>query len=231
MFENKNDWSKEVNSFSENHLEENNNFPDVEIKESRLKKFVIIFLFFLVSIGISLIFYKYQSIKNNYFPVNLSKQATSTNVSKLPDVVSDIVGSSTLVQNNEISSEKLTFGSFYKKQDFKYTSLGVHYDLPLNIKSDTVNYYDVSRALNLEQEIVDRLNSNGFAISKNSLTDSGDDFWSVYKKLLKLDVPIVVTDDFLLYYFQNNLKQIYKEIEKSAFYSNLWDVQDSFVAL
>lgn len=192
--------------------------------ETKSQKALIVIAIIVVAMVVAFLFYKYETRKNNYNPADLGQQNNNIETSKLPVEVKDEVGSSTADKiTSENSSEKLTFGNFYKKQEYSYKQIDASYDLPINIKSATTNYYDFSRKINLDQEIIDKLNKNGFAIATNTISNKRD-FWSTYQKLVSLNVPIMITNDFLMYYFENNIKSIYKEIEKSVFYDNLWDI-------
>lgn len=127
---------------------------------------------------------------------------------------------------DEIQAETLAFGDFYEKEDdnfeFKPAGLG----LPINIKTDVTNYYDISRKINLDPYI-GQLNKNGFAVLDNPFADQADDFYAVYDLLIKKEAPVFVAGDFLIYYYQNILKSAYKEIEKNIFYREVWQINKS----
>ncbi|MCG2690817.1 DUF3160 domain-containing protein [Candidatus Parcubacteria bacterium] len=127
---------------------------------------------------------------------------------------------------DEIQAETLAFGDFYEKEDdnfeFKPAGLG----LPINVKSDVTNYYDISRKINLDPYI-DQLNKNGFAVIANPFADQADNFYGAYDLLIKKEAPVFVTGDFLIYYYQNILKSAYKEIEKNIFYREVWQINKS----
>ncbi|MBU4217038.1 DUF3160 domain-containing protein [Candidatus Parcubacteria bacterium] len=193
--------------------------------ETKSQKALIVIAIIVVATIVAFLFYKYETRKNGYNPADLLQSNNAIEISKLPIEIKDEVSSSTeSLITKENSSEKLTFGNFYKKQEFPYKQIDASYELPINIKSATTNYYDFSRKINLDQETIDRLNKNGFAIAKNTVAGDKRDFWNTYQKLVSLNVPIMITSDFLMYYFENNIKSIYKEIEKSVFYDNLWDI-------
>lgn len=125
--------------------------------------------------------------------------------------------------DNDFKGEALAFGSFYKSYVDPFDVKIATVDLPLNVKSEVSNYYVVARKINLDSAI-SNLNKNGFAIIDNPFAKESDDFFGVYNKLNQEGIPMLITSDFLLYYYQNSLKQIYKEIETSYFYDNLWRV-------
>jgi len=221
MFDDNRD--KKINPYLRGEIaHSSSNFDDADPGP---KKAIVVIVIIVITAVVAFLFFKYQTRKNDYNPINSTEQNEDNNITKLPAEIIDEVGSSTEnVLTNENSSEKLTFGNFYKKQDFYYQEKDFSYDLPINIKSATTNYYDFARKINLDQNIIDKLNKNGFAIATSTLVSGKRDFWSVYQKLASLDVPMMITNDFLLYYFENNIKSIYKEIEKSVFYDNLWEI-------
>lgn len=115
--------------------------------------------------------------------------------------------------------EKYNFSDFYLEPlstpDFDFTD----YTLPLNTKIDVLNYYDLSRKINLDDSLND-LNDNGFAVL--SLPDKSiNDFYSTYHWLNEKEIPLLITSDFLVHYHQNNIKKIFKDIEEGVFYDNL----------
>ena len=124
---------------------------------------------------------------------------------------------------SNIKGENITFGAFYKSEtspvDIKISGV----PLPLNVKSQVSNYYDTARKVNLDP-IVANLNQDGFATLDNPFTKSANDFFGTYAELKQRSMPIVISSDFLLYYYQNSLKQIYKDIESSYFYESLWTI-------
>ena len=117
----------------------------------------------------------------------------------------------------------MNFGSLYKKPTEIFEATIKQFSLPINIKSDVVNYYDVSRKINLESKI-EELNNNAFAVLDPQLDSEKSDFFKMYRDLIQKEVPLFISSDFIRYYNQNVLKEVYKEIEKSVFYENLWDI-------
>jgi len=123
---------------------------------------------------------------------------------------------------NGIKAEDIMFGHFYEKNKDSFRPSATKYELPINIKSDAENYYDVSRKIDLNNYTED-INKNGFKIINNPFPQDND-FFALYNRLLKEEIPIVITSDFLMYYYQNNLKNIFDEIERNTFYKNVWDI-------
>lgn len=188
---------------------------------------IVAVVFFLLSLTAVYYFYSKRADDNKTGQDMAANQATSTNPS-FPGYLGkneDKAEGDFLPDN--LHAEDLRFGSFYNApQKF----LGVKADpvmTPLNIKSDVANYYDISRKVDIKSKI-DDLNRDGFAILDKQPDLDGDDFFSSYQKLFSAEVPIYLSSDFVWYYYQNNLKAAYKEIEKSVFYENLWDINKKF---
>ncbi len=123
---------------------------------------------------------------------------------------------------NGIKAEDIMFGHFYEKNKDTFRPTATSYELPIDIKTDAENYYDVSRKIDLNA-YTEELNANGFKIINNPFPQDND-FLALYNRLLKEEIPIVITSDFLMYYYQNNLKNIFDEIERNTFYKNVWDI-------
>lgn len=125
--------------------------------------------------------------------------------------------------DSDFKAENLAFGTFYKSfyEPFQANIKAV--SLPLNVKSDVSNYYDVSRKINLDAAVTS-LNRNGFAVIPSPFTKSSSNFFSLYGELEAQEVPLLLTSDFVIYYYENSLKRIYQGIESSYFYDNLWRI-------
>lgn len=128
---------------------------------------------------------------------------------------------------NDVKAENLTFGQFYKKEDINVEPKVAKFDLPLNVKTDVSNYHNVYRQLNLDPHI-GNLNKNGFSIIDNPYKKEANDFYSAYKIIKKNNLPFLVTDDFIIYYYQNFIKNIFKEIEKDFFYDDFFSINKDF---
>lgn len=158
-------------------------------------------------------------------PVATSTEITTTTFAVLPTEVStstDDMASSTALGE----FEKYDFADFYQEPapvpDFTLKD----YVLPLNVKIDTLNYYDVSRKLSLDTGL-ENLNVNGFSVLENPSPNDVKDFYSTYSWLSSKQVPLLITSDFLLHYHQNVLKQVFKDVEENIFYDNLWRISKS----
>lgn len=127
---------------------------------------------------------------------------------------------------DDVEVEYLSFSDFYERPDNNYERTIGDYELPLNVKVDVVNYYDVSRKFNLDDG-VESFNQNGFAVFSNPYGEEFNDFYGAYDWLYEKNVPIVITSDFVSYHYQHELKKIFKEIEANIFYDNLWEINKS----
>ncbi|MCX6792657.1 MAG: DUF3160 domain-containing protein [Candidatus Falkowbacteria bacterium] len=126
-------------------------------------------------------------------------------------------------EETNIKSENLTFGSFYKEINDPVTINVTGVKLPLNVKSQVSNYYEAARKINLDP-VLNNLNQNGFGVINNPFAKPNNNFFGIYSELNQRSIPSLVTSDFLTYYYQNSLKQIYKEVEASFFYDSVWRV-------
>ncbi|MFA4999883.1 MAG: DUF3160 domain-containing protein [Patescibacteria group bacterium] len=119
--------------------------------------------------------------------------------------------------------EYLSFADFYEAPALVVAPEILDYELPLNVKIDVMNYYDVSRKINLDPGL-ESLNESGFALIDNPWEKEAADFFAVYAELNEKQLPLMITADFLIYSYQNTLKRTFKDIEENVFYSNLWEV-------
>ena len=164
----------------------------------------------------------------NIFTTAKTETPTKNEESQTPSLPGTLGGGDNVEQpkteeNPDLKGEKITFGAFYKKLDEPLDIKITPVNLPLNTKSQVSNYYDAARKINLDP-IINNLNKDGFGTIDNPFTKSKSDFLGTYYELNQRSVPILVTDDFLIYYYQNSLKQIYKDIESSFFYESLWKI-------
>ncbi|MCD4694308.1 DUF3160 domain-containing protein [bacterium] len=134
-----------------------------------------------------------------------------------------------IMATTSVQAENLFFGDFYKepREDFRITFNS--YELPMNVKTDVSNYYELNRKIDLESKL-DSLNNNGFTILENKFRE-GNDFFSSYRTLESEGIPTVLTKDFLVYYYHNILESNYKEIERVIFFENLWDINKHLYGL
>jgi len=123
--------------------------------------------------------------------------------------------------------EYLSFADFYKLPEDNIEEISFkEYELPINIKVDTANYYELSRKLNIDGGL-DSLNNQAFAVIDNPWEKEAPDFYAVFNKLNEEGVPIYLSSDFISYYYQSILKQSFKEIEEGVFYESLWNISQT----
>ncbi len=199
-----------------------------------VKKLAIIgagVVFALLLIGLGLIFLLSMQPKDKPVLIdnNNPGSATGTGTGFLPgdDDGTNTNGSENGQENGDRQAESLLFADFYKPNNDKIEYLAPTYDLPINSKSDILNYYHVSRRIDLEPYL-DSLDNKGMVIIDNPYQKEANDFYEVYRKLSSEGFPITITSDFVNYYYQNTLKQSFKDIEKNVFYENLWDIAKEF---
>jgi len=151
------------------------------------------------------------------------EEASSTPV--LPDFNQPDKATSTLdnLQFSDLAIEYLSFADFYEAPNNQIESKIPEYKLPLNVKIEVINYYDISRKINLDPGL-EELNNNGFTILDNPWHQEAPDFFSVYNNLDQKQIPLLLTSDFIIYYYQNVLKKAFKDIEENVFYDNLWSI-------
>jgi len=193
------------------------------------------FFIFLILILSGIIIY---AIINNQANNNLGEPGGNNNeeqpgilggIDKLP--VNSGNGSSNLgTSTDDLKAEFLSFGQFYAKDNNEIKSAILKYDLPLDVKTDVSNYHYIYRKLNLDNYIAG-LNKNGFMIIDNPYKKEANDFYSLFGSLTGNDMPILITDDFLIYNYHNIIKQAFKDIEKDVFYNNIWDINKNFFTI
>jgi len=145
-------------------------------------------------------------------------------VENTPD--SNIIASSSF---SNLSVEYLTFQDFYKAPNNTLETRVNDYKLPLNIKIDVMNYYDISRKFSLDAGL-DDLNNRGFTIISNPWPKVTD-FYTLYSNISKQQTPLLVTSDFIIYQYQNIFKKVFKDVEQNVFYNNLWDINKEMYTL
>jgi len=142
--------------------------------------------------------------------VNLQEDGNKENGLKVEPVIDEEI-------------EYLTFAQFYEKPEKIENFNFLEYELPLEIKNEVINYYDLNRKLNLDAYL-DNLSNNGFALINNPWSSQAKDFYSSYKLLNQKDIPFFISSDFLLYHYNLMLKNVFQEIESKFFYDSLWAI-------
>lgn len=187
-----------------------------------VKKIIKILLFSLVGLAILgaaayWFFLSRQKVEVINEPI-VSSAPTSTISGQLSSSTSVVE-----VKPGDFLIEQVSFQNFYPKTISGFKANIDNYTLPINIKTDVANYYEVSRKINLDPGITS-LNQNGFATLKNPEPTKAKDFYSSYAWLQEKGLPILVTSDFLTYYYQNSIKLSYKYLEENLFYDTLWNI-------
>lgn len=125
--------------------------------------------------------------------------------------------------NAGIKAETLFFGNYYHPINDQVSVKAKGIALPTNIKKIASNYYPIDREISLVNAF-ESINKNGFAVIDNPFAKQANDFYSIYTLLNQKNISYLVTDDFLLYYYQNSLKNIFKTIETDVFYKEFWEI-------
>jgi len=204
--------------------------PQSDSGPSQGRKIILLVLVIVVLLSLAAAgfwFWQKKQAARPQTPVNqpaTSTVATNTNPI-LPDFSPDGTSTSTNASSSfaDLAIEYLSFADFYKTTTSTLTLKLNDYTLPLDVKIDAINYYDLSRKLDLDPGL-DGLNNNGFAVIDNPWPKEAPDFYALYSSLDQKQIPFLVTSDFIFYYYQNTLKKIYKDIEANIFYDNLWSI-------
>lgn len=238
MFEDvKNESTNKVNESANNFVEGSNYDQENEPKGNKKKILIIVFAFILIVIIVFGVWYLLGFSKNETNSSS-SDKSLSDNLTLSEDnqqgVLSDVHLSSS--NNNEENNnqeidneaiEYLSFNDFYSlPEDILENDSFNEYNLPINIKVDTDNYYEVSRKLNIDEGL-DSLNNKAFAVIDNPWSEENLDFYAINRKLNEEGIPLYLSADFISYYYQNILKQSFKDVEEGVFYESLWNISES----
>lgn len=203
--------------------------PSIGQSFASLKKplITVAIFVFLGFVGWAIVLHFYKKPVPAVLPV-----ATSTTIilGNLPTASSSVDLSdinNTVIDN--IKAENFLLPGFYTAPVGRNNFLTKGLVLPMNIKTQVDNYYDVARQIKLDAGL-DHLDKQGFAILDNPAPDQAADWFAAYNYLSRRGVPLLITDDFLVYYYQNNIKQLYQTIEGRIFYQNLWYVSKALFA-
>lgn len=188
-----------------------------------LKKYLKIFLFSLCGLIIlGGTGYWFVLSKLKVQPINEEPIVSSVPV----EAITGQLSSSTFIveaKPGDFLIEEVSFQNFYPLTASGFKANIDNYSLPINIKTDVINYPDVSRKINLDPAI-NSLNVNGFGVLENPDEKKLTDFYSSYSWLQEKGLPILLTSDFLTYYYQNSVKLSYKYLEENLFYNSLWQI-------
>lgn len=178
----------------------------------------------LLAVFMFLVLKKPNSSNTVVTPVDVatSTEPVASSSSMLP--TNPLVPSDPNNQNNDLSNvkaENLSFSQFYVPLDDKPVLNVDKLKLPMQVKSEVDNYYDFSRKIDLTDAQVNELNKNGFILADNTLTKDNN-FYGAYSALNNQGIPEIVTSDFLLYYYQNSMKEVFADVKSNTFYQDLW---------
>lgn len=229
MFENQEQLSPKPSSFNFNHPDET---------KIRNKKMVVVILAALMSImAISGgVWFKFLRKTASVVPAieqKAEQPVKKISTSTLPGGIGNgdaVDANGHILTEEELKAENLAFAQFYKPEteDFKQKQFQIK--LPIFAKTDLANYYDISRKIDLDK-VIEKINRDGFALLDNPFAKEANDFYKVYELLAQKELPQFVSGDFLLYYYQNSLKETYKEIESNVFYQDVWTISKDFFDL
>lgn len=153
---------------------------------------------------------------------NPAKSTTSEVTIALP-LVSDVPADSVVREDPNFQADQLVFSQIYQKPTTTWsldilTNKAQAVNLPINIKKDVVNYYDIRRYYNLEP-IINQLNEQGSVLVDNPFDSPKQDFFDFYRSAQANHWPLLLTSDVIFYYYQNNIKEVYKAVE-AGFYDD-----------
>ncbi len=226
MFENQ-DASK--SDGANNFVSPNQGGPDDSYASAKKKKIILIIAISLGVIILATVLWWASSVllsKSKNQPEPSNENNTETEQSGLDVYLNpndSVIGDED--DNDYLSGvEYLSFADFYKLDNDTERNINFkNYNLPLNIKLDVANYYEVSRKITLDAQL-DNLNANGFAILDNPWEKTADNFYSLAETLDSRQIPLFISADFISYYYQSILKASFKEIEEAVFYESLWNI-------
>lgn len=212
------------------------NSNDNTINNSNKKYLAIgVGIFIITSIIIGVTYFSFSKSRNSNTEkanitsqqeINLIEDNDISITPALPSSESDEKDSATNSDRDNAKAEILAFGNFYKQYNEKIKGKINPIELPTNVKISVSNYHDIARKINLDPYI-ENLNNYGFSVIDNPFPTKSNDFFDAYATLSKMNIPSVITSDFLIYYYQNTLKDIFKTIEKDVFYDDLWNISKS----
>jgi len=217
--------SSNLNSDGANMNNAGSSFFQKLFKNKLFLGFGIFLILILIGFGIIAILKNSASKKSPKVTAVVTTPVNTSSPAVLPNLDSPLNASSTTATTSisNVAVEYLSFADFYKAPDNIIEVKFKDYELPLNVKIDVLNYYDLSRKLNLDSAI-DSLNTYGFATIANPWEKDFPDFYSLYTNLEAKQIPVLVTSDFIINYYQTISKNVYKDIEESIFYDNLWSI-------
>ena len=130
-------------------------------------------------------------------------------------------------QDPDFRADQLVFNQIYQAPTTSWSAAilanqAQTVELPLNVKSQAANYYEIRRRYNLEP-LIKKINEQGSVIIDNPFGQPEQDFFSFYQAARQDKWPVIITNDVIFYYYQNNLKEVYKALE-AGLYDGLWQI-------
>lgn len=129
---------------------------------------------------------------------------------------------------SNVKAETLKFSDYYEAPKDKYEAKADSIRMPLSIKVDVANYYDFSRKVELSEKQIDELNKNGFTVMDNIFKKEAADFYGLNNLISKKDMPQFISSDFIWYFYQNQMKEVFADIKVGTFYKDLWKINKEF---
>lgn len=129
---------------------------------------------------------------------------------------------------SNIKAETLIFSDYYEAPKDRAEAKADAIKMPLSVKVDVANYYDFSRKVALTDKQVDELNQNGFTVMDNIFKKEATDFYGLHNLIGKKDMPQFISSDFIWYFYQNQMKEVFTDIRVGTFYKDLWRINKDF---
>jgi len=206
------------------------NLNDVQEQAAHHKRLFLISISVVISLiivsAIFFLFYKNRQSALNLEPIITSPpEEASSVVLMLPDF--NQPSTSTLATKfsdlSDLELEKIFFSNFYQAPIITEPLKINNFNLPLNVKIEVINYYDLSRKIGLDNSL-NKLNNQGFVLIDNPWSKETTNFFDIYRALDDKQIPLFLSSDFLIYQQQNIIKQTFKDIEEKIFYNSLWEI-------
>ncbi len=124
---------------------------------------------------------------------------------------------------SSISTEKLAFAKYYSLDPLDIELKTAQYNLPLKT-SQIANYKDFSEKIFLNDDALDLLNKNGFAVIDNPFYPKEEDITNPYKTLKDKEIPVFITSDSLLHLYHIQFDETLRQIEEREFYDKIWEI-------
>ena len=122
--------------------------------------------------------------------------------------------------------ENLNYIDFYQAPELISNLNFLEYSLPIEVKTEVVNYFEFNRRLNLDRYL-DDLSKDGAVIINNPWSNNAKDFYSAYLTISSNGLPLFISSDFILYHYNLMLKDVFSQIESSFFYDSLWEINST----